>query len=148
MKQRIDPTNAAPEQWRAVYTLEMATRSGVEERLLHLIKLRAAQVNGCSYCVDMHVKEMRKSGESEQRVALVSAWRESPLYSNDERALLNWVEQVTLIAKTGASDEAFAEMQKHFSDEQIAKITLAICTINVWNRAAVAFRIPHPIDKT
>jgi AhpD family alkylhydroperoxidase len=148
MKQRIDPMKMVPEQYRAVFALERVTGpgSGLEERLLHLIKLRAAQVNGCSYCVDMHVKEMRKFGESEQRIALVAAWRESPLYAADERALLQWVEAVTLIAKTGAPDADYAELQKHFSEEQIARITLAICTINVWNRIAVAFRLPHPID--
>jgi AhpD family alkylhydroperoxidase len=120
--------------------------SGIPRRLIHLIKLRASQLNGCAYCVDMHVKEARKDGESEQRLHLLSVWRESPLYSQEERAVLAWTESLTRLSETKAPDEDFEPLRRFFSDEEITKLTVIIGTINVWNRLAVGFRSQHPVD--
>jgi AhpD family alkylhydroperoxidase len=148
MEPRLDYRKAAPEAFRAIAGLERATgpESGLPPRLLNLIKVRASQINGCAFCVDMHVKEARHAGETQQRLDLIVVWRESPLFTDEERALLNWVESVTRISQTGTPDEDFAPLRKFFSDEQIAKLTFAIVTINSWNRLAVSFRSQHPID--
>jgi AhpD family alkylhydroperoxidase len=148
MQQRLDMTKASPEAFKAVFALEnYVQNSGLERRFIHLIKLRASQINGCAYCVDMHVKESRHDGLSEQWINLMCVWRESPVYDARERALLGWVDAVTNIAQTGAPDDAYETLTAHFSSEEIAKITVAIGTINVWNRIAVGFRSQHPIDK-
>ena len=147
MKARIDLQKAAPDALRAVLALERYVHdSGLPSRLIHLIKLRASQINGCAFCVDMHVKEARKDGHGEQWIALVSAWHESPVYTAEERAVLGWTEALTNLAQTRAPDADFAPLREHFTDEQIAKLTVAIGTINVWNRLAVGFRGQHPID--
>src|SRR5690606_31421978 len=109
-----------------------------ERRLLHLIKLRASQINGCSYCVDMHAHEARDDGESEQRLYLVAAWKESPLFTERERAAFAWVEAVTLISRDGVSDELYAATLKHFSEEELVKLTVAVAIINTWNRLSVS----------
>jgi AhpD family alkylhydroperoxidase len=147
MQARLDYSKAAPDAYRAVYALErFVQESGLPKRLIHLVKLRASQINGCSYCVDMHTKEARKDGLGEQRIALISAWHESPIYTAEERAVLGWTEALTNLAQTRAPDADFAPLREHFSDEQIVKLTVAISTINVWNRIAVGFRAQHPID--
>jgi AhpD family alkylhydroperoxidase len=147
MQARIDLQKAAPDALRAVLALERYIHdSGLPSRLIHLIKLRASQINGCAFCVDMHVKEARKDGHGEQWIALVSAWHESPVYTAEERAVLGWTEALTNLAQTRAPDADFAPLREHFTDEQIAKLTVAIGTINVWNRLAVGFRGQHPID--
>jgi AhpD family alkylhydroperoxidase len=148
MQARLNPTAAAPDAYKAVAALDRYSvkDSGLEPRLIHLIKLRASQINGCAYCVDMHVKEARRDGLGEQWINLVCAWRESPIYDARERAVLGWVEAVTNIAQTGAPDSAFQPLKEFFSDTEIVNITVAISSINVWNRLAVSFRIPHPID--
>ena len=147
MEPRIDFYKASPEAVRAVMALEQFVHaSGIPRRLIHLIKLRASQLNGCAYCVDMHVKEARKDGESEQRLHLLSVWRESPLYSDEERAVLAWTESLTNLSQTRAPDEDFEPLRKFFSDEEITKLSVIISTINVWNRLAVGFRSQHPID--
>jgi AhpD family alkylhydroperoxidase len=147
MEPRIDFNKASPEAVRAVYALEKFIHtSGIDRRLIHLIKLRASQLNGCAYCVDMHVKEARKDGESEQRLHLLSVWRESPLYSEQERAVLAWTESLTNLSQTKAPDEDFEPLRRFFSDEEITKLTVVISTINVWNRLAVGLRAQHPID--
>jgi AhpD family alkylhydroperoxidase len=147
MQPRLDYTKAAPDAFRAVLALERYVHDcGLPSRLIHLIKLRASQINGCAYCVDMHVKEARKGGHSEQWIALVSAWHESPVYTAEERAVLGWTEALTNLAQTRAPDADFAPLRDHFTDEQIAKLTVAIGTINVWNRIAVGLRSQHPID--
>ena len=115
--------------------------------LVHLVKLRASQINGCAYCVDMHVKEARKDGETEQRMHLISAWRESPLYSERERAALEWTEALTLLPQSRAADEFYDPLKSHFTDVEIVQLTLLIGIINTWNRLAVGFRSQHPIDK-
>ncbi len=148
MSPRINFAKASPDATKAVAALDryVVKESGLEPAIIHLIKLRASIINGCAYCVDMHVKESRHDGLSEQWINLMSVWRESTVYTPKERALLGWVDAVTLIAKTQAPDEAYDELRKHFSEDESVKITTAIGAINVWNRLAVAFRVPHPID--
>jgi AhpD family alkylhydroperoxidase len=148
MQARLDYGKASPEAVRAVMGLETFVQgSGLPKGLLHLIKLRASQINGCAFCVDMHVKEARKDGHGEQWIALVSAWHESPVYTAQERAVLAWTEALTNLPSSRAPDADFAPLKEHFTDEQIVKLSVAIGTINVWNRLAVGFRVPHPIDK-
>jgi len=147
METRLNHTKASPESYKAILALEtFVQNSGLERRFIHLIKLRASIINGCAYCVDMHVKESRHDGLSEQWINLMSVWRESTVYTAQERALLGWVDAVTRIADTGAPDGDFDALKAHFSDEEIVKITLAIGTINTWNRIAVGFRMQHPVD--
>ena len=149
MQARLNPGRAAPEAYAAVAALDhyVTQQSGLEPRLIHLIKLRASQLNGCAYCVDMHVKEARRSGMSEQWINLVSAWQESPVFTDEERAVLGWTEALTLLPASRAPDTDFAALKSFFSDEDITKITVAIGAINVWNRVAVGFRTPHPVDR-
>ena len=147
MHQRIDMFKSAPDAYKAVLALENYVQGfGLDRRLVHLIKLRASQINGCAFCVDMHVKEARRDGLSEQWLNLLCVWQESPIYDARERALLAWTEAVTRLAQTGAPDADFAPLREHFSDDEIAKLTLAIGTINLWNRLAVGFRFQHPVD--
>jgi AhpD family alkylhydroperoxidase len=148
MQARLDFVKAAPEAYKAIKALDtyVVRESGLDKRLIHLIKLRASQINGCAYCVDMHSKEARRDGLSEQWINLVCAWRESPLYDARERAVLGWTDALTNLAQTGAPDEAYEALRAHFSEAEIVKITTAIGLINVWNRVAVGFRAQHPID--
>ena len=148
MKTRIDYTQASPESFKAVWALEqfVAKNSDFDPRLLHLIKIRASQINGCAYCIDMHVKEARKAGLSEQWLALICVWRESPLYDAKERSVLAWTEALTRVSTSGAPDEDFIKLRSYFSDEEIVKLTLAVGTINLWNRMAIGFRSRHEID--
>jgi AhpD family alkylhydroperoxidase len=148
MQPRFNFAKAAPEAYKAVVALEgYVQKSGLEPRFIHLIKLRASQINGCAYCVDMHVKEARQDGLSEQWINLMCVWHESPVYDARERALLGWVDAVTRIAETGAPDSDFEALKANFSEEEMTNITVAIGSINVWNRLAVSFRAQHPIDK-
>lgn len=147
MQARLDYAKAAPDAYRAVLALEGSVqKSGLPHRLIHLIKLRASQINGCAFCVDMHVKEARKDGLSEQWIALVSAWHESPVFTAEERAVLGWTEALTNVAQTRAPDGDYEALRAHFTDEQIVKLSVAIGTINLWNRLAVGFRAQHPLD--
>ena len=148
MTTRIDYLKVAPDAVQAVYALETHVQkgSGLSRELIHLIKLRASIINGCSYCVDMHVKEARHDGLSEQWIALVSAWREARIYSDRERAVLAWTDAVTNIRDTGAPDEVFDALRQHFTEAEIVEITVAIGTINTWNRLAISMRTPHPLD--
>ena len=148
MQARLNFYQASPESYEAVAALEKFVQtSGLEKRLIHLIKLRASIINGCAFCVDMHSKEARKSGLPEQWINLMSVWRESPVYDARERALFGWVDAVTNIAQTGIPDDAYEALKAHFTEEEMTKITVAIGTINVWNRLAVGFRSLHPIDE-
>ncbi|MDL2404926.1 carboxymuconolactone decarboxylase family protein [Rhizobium calliandrae] len=148
MHPRLNFAKASPESYKAVSALEQFVQSsGLERRFIHLIKLRASQVNGCAYCVDMHVKEARHDGLGEQWINLMCVWWESPVYDARERALLGWVDAVTKIAETGIPDAAFDTLKPHFSEEEMVKITVAIGAINIWNRLAVGFRSQHPVDK-
>ncbi len=147
MHPRLNFQKAAPDAIKAVLQLETYVQSsGLDRRFIHLIKLRASQINGCAYCVDMHIRESRHDGMSDQWINLMSVWRESSVYDPSERALLGWVEAVTNVAQTGIPDGEFEALKVHFSDEEIMKITVAIGTINTWNRLAVGFRMPHSVD--
>lgn len=148
MQTRFNYAEAAPDAYQAVFALEqyVAKESGLESRLIHLTKLRASQINGCAYCVDMHSKEARRDGLSEQWINLVCTWRESPVFDDRERAVLAWTESLTNIADTGAPDADFEPLSTYFSEEEITKMAVAIGVINVWNRLAVGFRSLHPID--
>lgn len=148
MKRRMNVAEAAPALYSAVRALDAAvTRSGLDARFLHLVKLRASQINGCAYCVDLHVKEALKDGVPAQALHLLPVWRESPLFDERDRAALEWTESLTLVADTGVPDSAFDAVQAVFSTEEIGQLTIAIGTINVWNRIAVSSRMLHPIDQ-
>ncbi len=148
MQQRFDMMKEAPDSFRALFTLEQAVRhSGIEPRLAHLIKIRASQINGCAYCVDMHIKDARKDGLPNQWIDLLAVWRESPLYDERERAVLGFVEEVTNVAQTGIGDAAYAEVAKFFDVVELAKLLVAIGMINVWNRMSLAQRLVHPVDR-
>jgi AhpD family alkylhydroperoxidase len=142
MQSRIDPEKIAPGVFKAMAALEMYTRksSGLEPALLELVKMRASQINGCAYCIDMHSKDARAKGESEQRLYALNAWRETPFFTDRERAAMAWTEAITLISQTHAPDSLYEEVRKSFTEEQLAQLTLAIVTINGWNRLAIAFR--------
>ncbi len=148
MQARIDYMQAAPDAFQAVWALEkyVSEDSGLDPTLIHLVKLRASQINGCAYCVDMHTKEARKHGLSEQWIALVCVWREAAVFDARERAVLAWVDALTNLSETGAPDADFEALRAHFSEADITRLTVAIGTINVWNRLAVGFRVPHPVD--
>ncbi len=141
METRIDPRKAAPEVYRAMLALESAVKAtGLESNLLDLVKLRASQINGCAFCIDMHSKDLRAEGESEERLYLLDAWREAPCYTDRERAALAWTEAVTLIAHDHVPDEVYEEARQQFTDDELAKLTLAVVAINGWNRFGIAFR--------
>ena len=143
MKQRIDWKAVAPEGFAAQRGLETyVRRAGMESTLLELVKTRASQINGCAYCLDMHTKDARANGETEQRLYALAAWHEAPFYSDRERAALAWTEAVTRIGENGATDEVYAEACRHFGEKELVDLTLAIVAINGWNRLAVAFRTP------
>jgi AhpD family alkylhydroperoxidase len=125
-----------------MYGLEkVVSQSTLEPSLRELIKLRASQINGCAYCIDMHTKDARAHGETEQRLYYLSAWRESPFYSERERAALEWTEELTQISESEVSDELFDRVSKQLAKEELAALTLAIIAINGWNRLAISFRL-------
>ena len=126
---------------KAMYGLEEPLRnSGLEPALRELVKTRASQINVCAYCLDMHTKDARAQGETEQRLYALNAWRETPFYTDRERAALEWTEHLTLIAERGVPDELYARMREHFSEAEIVNLTLAVVQINGWNRIAISFR--------
>jgi len=140
MQPRIDP-KIAPGAYQAMRGLETYLhQSGLELSLLLLIKLRASQINGCAYCIDMHWKDSRANGESEQRLYGLDAWQESPYYTDRERAALAWTEAVTRVAETHVPDDVYEEVRPHFTQKELADLTLAVATINAWNRLAIATR--------
>ena len=141
MQQRLDYKLASPEAFKAMlHTEQQIHRSGLEASLLELVKTRASQINGCAWCLDMHTKDARALGETEQRLYLVSAWREAPFYTERERAALAWTEAITQIAAQGVPDALYAEVRRHFDEKGIVDLTLAIIAINGWNRMNVAFQ--------
>jgi AhpD family alkylhydroperoxidase len=141
MKEPMDYGKAAPGATRAMYGLESYIKEcGLEKSLIELVKLRASQINGCGYCIDMHTKDARAQGEKEQRLYALVAWKESPFYTERERAALAWTESLTLIADNHVPDEVFEEARQHFSETELANLTLVIITINGWNRFAISFR--------
>ncbi|HEX4191798.1 MAG TPA: carboxymuconolactone decarboxylase family protein [Stellaceae bacterium] len=141
MKARMDFRAASPDGAKAMGALHaFLHHCGLERSLLELVKLRASQINGCAHCIDMHTKELRADGENEQRLYLLNAWEEAPIYSERERAALAWTEAVTLISETHVPDDVYALVSAHFNETELANLTLAIVAINGANRLNVAFR--------
>ena len=138
---RIDWYKTSPDGYNAMKGLEnFVEQSKLEPKLKELIKIRASQINGCAYCLDMHTKDARAIGESEQRINVLAAWREASFYSPRERAALAWCEAITLLSETGAPDDLYAEIERLFDQKDIVALTFAIVTINSWNRLTVGFR--------
>ncbi|MDE2264610.1 MAG: carboxymuconolactone decarboxylase family protein [Alphaproteobacteria bacterium] len=149
MKPRLNPYKAAPEAIKALTLLEGFTQaSGLDRGLLDLVKTRASQINGCAYCVHMHTREARAHGESEERLYMLSAWQESPLFSERERAALAWTEAVTLVSTSHVPDDVYDMAREHFCQEELVNLTVAISAINAWNRIGVSFRAVHPVSQT
>src|SRR5512135_3168022 len=141
MEQSLSYSKVAPEGTDMIRKLERYVRgSGLEPDLLELVKLLASQINGCAYCIDMHTKDARSQGESEQRLYGVSAWREAPFYNERERAALAWTEAVTRISDGQVSDDLYQEVRRHFPEKELVDLTLAVVAINGWNRLAISFR--------
>ena len=140
-KSRVDYRKAAPDAFKAMLALEAGVhRTGLEPALIELVKMRVSQINGCAYCLDMHSKDARAAGETEQRLYLLSAWREAPFYTDRERAALSWAEAVTLVATNDLPDALYDEVRAQFDDKGMVELTLAIIAINGWNRLAIGFR--------
>jgi AhpD family alkylhydroperoxidase len=142
MEPRLDFYKASPEGINAMRGLEhyINQSSDLEPSLRELVKIRASQINGCAYCIDMHTKDARAAGETEQRVYALNAWRETPFYTERERAALEWTEAVTLIGDGHVPDEMFFRVRQNFGEQELVNLTLAIVAINGWNRLAIAFR--------
>jgi AhpD family alkylhydroperoxidase len=143
MKARLAMQKSSPAAYRAMAALEtfVVKSSRLEPSLLELVKMRASQINGCAFCIDMHSKDARAKGESEQRLYALSAWRESPFFTDRERAALAWTEAVTLISVDRVPDAVYEHAKQHFSEEELVNLTLAVITINGWNRLAISFRM-------
>ena len=141
MKPRFNYVTTTPGLYHVMLGMEKYLHEcGLEEPLIHLIKLRASQINGCAYCIDMHWKDLRAIGESEQRLYGLDAWRESPYYTDRERAALTWTEAVTLVAGGQVDDLVYEAVKPHFTEKELADLTFAIVTINGWNRLAISAR--------
>lgn len=146
MQPRLNPYEIAPQTMQPMLDLEaQLKKSGLKLSLIELVKTRASQINGCAYCIHMHARDARARGESEERLYLLDAWRESPLYSPRERAALAWTEALTLVSQSHAPDEDYEQLSAQFSAEERVKLTLLIATINAWNRIAIGFRSLHPV---
>jgi len=142
MEQRLDYLTATPNVVRAMLGLHKPlSQSGLEKGLLDLVYFRVSQINGCAYCLDMHSKDLRAHGETEQRLYMLDAWRETPFFTEKERAALSWTESLTNIQAGHAPDEVYDELSRNFSEEERVNLTLAITTINAWNRIAIGFRL-------
>lgn len=147
MRPRLIPNQVAPESYGAVATLSAKVESsGIEPSLLRLIELRASQINGCAFCMHMHARGARRLGEKQERLDVLAGWRESPLFSERERAALAWTETLTLVAQTRAPDDVYEAAVEVLGEVDLVKITVAIGLINVWNRIAVGFRTIHPVE--
>jgi AhpD family alkylhydroperoxidase len=145
MQQRVNLNAAAPDTYAAIRNLDATIRrSGLEQGLIELVKMRASQINGCAYCLDMHSRDARRHGETEQRLYLLNAWREAPFYSDRERAALAWTECLTRLATDGAPDAAYQALEDNFTPAEIGNLTALIGVINVWNRVAVGLNLPLP----
>jgi AhpD family alkylhydroperoxidase len=141
MEERIKFEKLAHEPLHSLLAIEKyLDHSSIEPKLLHLVKMRASQINGCAYCLDMHSKDARSLGETEQRLYELNAWRETPFYSDRERAALEWTEALTLISQTHAPDESYEKLRAQFSEQEIVDLTYAIGAINFWNRLAISMR--------
>src|SRR3954453_15002524 len=154
MEPRLDRIKASPAAYKAMYALETYVKhTGLETSLLELVRFRASQINGCAYCLDMHSKDARAAGETEQRLYALNAWRETPFYTDRERAALAWTEAITLISEDHAPEEVYEEVKQRFTEEELVNLTLAIVSINGWNRLSIAFRAvpgayqPHAVKQ-
>src|ERR1700738_5146936 len=146
MKPRLNAYQAAPDTIKALGALEAHVQgTGLEQSLIELVKTRASQINGCAFCINMHTQDARKHGETEQRLYLLNAWRESPVYTDRERAALAWTEAVTLISETHAPDDLYNEVRAHFSEAETVNLTMLIGAINTWNRLSISFRAIPPV---
>ncbi len=156
MKPRIEFNDVAPAATKALLQLEAYVNhhTGLDPVLLNLVRMRASQINGCAYCIDMHSKDLRAQGETEQRIYELDAWREAPFYSDRERAALEWTEAVTLVSQTHVPDEVYERVRKQFSEPDLVNLTAAIAAINSWNRLSISFRVvpgtyqPQAVKKT
>jgi AhpD family alkylhydroperoxidase len=141
MEPRLNFYKAGPDAMKAMLGLEQQIgKSGLEKPLVELVRLRASQINGCAYCVDLHSTDARKGGETERRLAAIVVWRETPFFSDRERAALEWTESVTTVAQNHVPDEVWDRVKPHFTPEELVDLTLLVVTINAWNRFAIAFR--------
>ena len=142
MEPRINAQKVSPAAYKAMLNLEnyVSRSAGIEPSLLELVKLRSSQINGCAFCIDMHTKDARAAGETEQRLYALTAWRETPFYTDRERAALAWTEAVTLIGEGHVPDEVYDQAKQRFTEEELVNLTLAVVAINGWNRLAIAFR--------
>lgn len=142
MEPRLNFSTVDPEGYRAIINLDRSVgNSGLESPLLRLVKVRASQINRCAFCIDMHTKDARDAGESEQRLYALSAWRETPFFTKRERAALAWTEALTLIHENEVPDELYQSIRQQFSEKELVGLTLAVITINGWNRLAISFRM-------
>jgi AhpD family alkylhydroperoxidase len=146
MKPRLNFYQAAPETIKALAALEDQVRaSGLEPSLFELVKIRASQINGCAFCINMHTQDARKQGETEQRIYLLNAWREAPVYTDRERAALAWTEAVTLVSETHVPDDVYDAARAQFSEAEMVNLTMLVGAINAWNRIAISFRAIPPV---
>jgi AhpD family alkylhydroperoxidase len=146
MKAHLNAFQTDPQAMQALLTLsEYVHKSGLDHTLLELVKIRASQINGCAFCLHMHTRDARKAGETEDRLNLLSAWRESSYYTDRERAALGWTEALTVLDGKPVADAEYDSMAAHFSPQEQVQLSLAICVINSWNRINVGFRTPHPV---
>jgi AhpD family alkylhydroperoxidase len=142
MEPRIDYRQAAQEPLKAMYAIEQYVRNcGLERPLIELVKLRASQINGCAFCIDMHTKDARAAGETEQRLYALSAWDETPFYTDRERAALEWTEALTLISHDHVPEALYQRVREQFSQKELVDLTWAVAAINTWNRIAISFRV-------
>jgi AhpD family alkylhydroperoxidase len=142
MKSRLKNINGYPRALQAMLGLQRyVNESGLEHSLQELVKMRASQINGCAYCLDMHSKDARAAGETEQRLYMLDAWRESPVYTDRERAALEWTEAVTRVSEGHVPDSVYDVVRQHFSEEELVNLTLAVVAINGWNRLMISFRV-------
>jgi AhpD family alkylhydroperoxidase len=140
---RINYAAVAPQALAAMYGLQQAVNnSGLEHSLLELVKMRVSQLNGCAFCIDMHFRDAKKAGEKDERLYLLDAWREAPIYTAREQAALQWAEALTRLGEHGVPDEIFAEVRKHFTEAELVNLSLAIVAINGWNRLSIGFKVP------
>ena len=148
MEPRIHYVKASPAALKAMSALQAAVEaSGLDPALQELIKLRVSQINGCAYCIDVHFREAKAKGEKEERLYLLEVWRESPIYTDRERAALAWAEAVTLVSETHVPDDVFREARVHFDEAELVNLTLAVVAINGWNRFSISFRVPPALGK-
>lgn len=143
MQERVDYFKVDPEAAKGLMEMEKyIIKSGFDKKLYHLIKLRASQLNGCAYCLDMHSKDALKMGDTVQRLVGLDAWREAPYYTDRERAALEWTEAVTLVSENDVPDEVYENARKYFNEQELVQLTIGIVAINGWNRLAISFRTP------